>query len=78
LREEQPEIGSDVSKRLVSVKHLLWHGNTEEALDRLVNLVMELSLLPTRSTAAKKVGAGVAAIAAFALMLSLRDSFVGE
>ena len=60
LKEERPETGSDVSKRLVSVKHLLWHGNTEEALDRLVNLILDLSLVPARSTAAEKVGTGVA------------------
>ena len=34
LQEERPETGADVSKRLGSVKHLLWHGNTEEALER--------------------------------------------
>ena len=38
-----------------SVKHLLWHGNTEEALERLRDLLMELSLLEARSNAAKKV-----------------------
>jgi hypothetical protein len=32
LQEERPETGADVSKPLESVKHLLWHGNTEEAL----------------------------------------------
>ena len=31
LREVRPETGAEVSKRLESVKHLLWHGNTEEA-----------------------------------------------
>ena len=60
LKEERPETGSDVSKRLVSVKHLLWHGNTEEALDRLANLILNLSLVPARSAAAEKVGTGVA------------------
>jgi hypothetical protein len=38
LQEERPETGADVSKRLAS-KHLLWHGNTEEALE----LIMDLS-----------------------------------
>jgi hypothetical protein len=42
------------------VKHLLWHGNTEEALDRLANLILDLSLVPARSAAAEKVGTGVA------------------
>ena len=55
LQEERPETGADVSKRLESVKHLLWHGNTEEALERLGGLLMELSLIQARLAAAKKV-----------------------
>ena len=38
-----------------SVKHLLWHGNTEEALQRLGDLLMELGLVQARSNAAKKL-----------------------
>ncbi len=34
LKQEQPQAGEDISKRPASVKHLLWHGNTEEALER--------------------------------------------
>ena len=30
---------AEVSERLESVKHRLWHGNTEEALDRLGEIV---------------------------------------
>jgi hypothetical protein len=37
-QEERPETGADVSKRVESVKHLVWHGNTEEWI--------ELALLP--------------------------------
>ncbi|MDQ2832387.1 MAG: ISKra4 family transposase [Acidobacteriota bacterium] len=59
LQEERPATGAEVSKRLNSVKHLLWHGNTEEALDRLSNLIMELSLIQARSAPAKKVADGV-------------------
>ena len=33
----------DISKQLESVKHLLWHGNAQEALDRLPDLSMDLS-----------------------------------
>ena len=54
LQEERPETGAEVSKRLESVKHLLWHGNTEEALERLGDLLMELSFIQARSNAAKK------------------------
>jgi hypothetical protein len=59
LQEEQPQTGTDVSKRLDSVKHLLGHGNAEEALERLGDLLMELSLIQARSTAAKKVADAV-------------------
>ena len=47
--------GAEVSKRLESLKHLLWHGNTEEALERLGDLLAELSFIQARSNAAKKV-----------------------
>lgn len=59
LQEERPETGADVSKRLESVKHLLWHGNTEDVLDRLGDLLLELSLIQARSSAAKKVADGL-------------------
>jgi hypothetical protein len=59
LQAERPETGADVSKQLESVKHLLWHGNTEEALERLVNLGMDLSLIQAHSAAAEKVAAGI-------------------
>jgi len=59
LQEERPEMGAAVSKRLESVKNLLWHGNTEEALQRLGDLLMELSLIQARCAAAKKVADGL-------------------
>jgi hypothetical protein len=37
LQAERPQFGQEVTKQLESVKHLLWHGNTEEALERLVS-----------------------------------------
>jgi hypothetical protein len=55
LPEERPETGADVSKGLDRVKRLLWHANTEEALERLADLIMDLSLIQGRSAAAKKV-----------------------
>ena len=45
--------------RLESLKHLFWHGNTEEALERLGDLLMELSFIQARSNAAKKVADGL-------------------
>ncbi len=58
LKQERPEAGADISKRLESVKHLLWHGNTEEALERLSNSILDLSLIQARSAAAVKVAEG--------------------
>ena len=59
LKQERPQEGEDISKRLASVKHLLWHGNTEEALERLGNLIMDLSFIQARSPAAAKVADSV-------------------
>jgi hypothetical protein len=59
LQEERPQTDSDVSKQLESVKLLLWHGNTEEALERLVNLSLDLSLIRTHPTAVAKVADGL-------------------
>jgi len=49
LQEERSQTGADVSKELESVKHLLWHGNTQEALERMASLSMELSLIQAHS-----------------------------
>jgi hypothetical protein len=43
-----------------SVKHLLWHGNTAEALERLASLSMGLILTRARSVTAAKVADGLA------------------
>ena len=59
LQDEQPQTGADVSKHLESIKHLLWHGNAEEALERLRDLLIELSLIQARSAAVKKVADNV-------------------
>src|SRR6202049_151791 len=59
LQAEQPELGEEVAKQLESVKHLLWHGNAEEALERLGGLIIELDLLRAFSPAAVKLGQGI-------------------
>ena len=41
------------------MKHLLWHGNAEEALERLGGLLIELELLRAFSPAADKLGQGI-------------------
>ena len=56
LQAERPQFGQEISKQLESVKHLLWHGNTEEALERIGGLNIELDLLRAFSPAADKLG----------------------
>jgi len=60
LEERQPEDGATASKQLESIKHLLWHGNVEEALERLTKLLMDLDLIRDLSAPAEKLAAGVA------------------
>ena len=60
LQAEQGAGGAEVSKQVESVKHLLWHGNVEEALERLSNLFMDLDLIRKRSPVAEKLASGVA------------------
>ena len=42
--EQGQRSAEEVAKQLESVKHLLWHGNAEEALERLAELIIELDL----------------------------------
>ena len=59
-QEEGPQIGTAAAKQAESVKHLLWHGSVEEALDRLANLLMDLDLIRKHSAPAEETigGAG--------------------
>lgn len=59
LQAEQPRIGEEIAKQLESVKHLLWHGNAEEALERLGGLIIELDLLRAFLPAADKLRQGI-------------------
>ena len=45
-------------KRIDSVKHLLWHGNVAEALDRLDEMLLDLEFIGD-SPAAEKLAAGL-------------------
>jgi hypothetical protein len=38
LKPEQAASGDGVSKQIDSVKHLLWHGNVDQALERFPGL----------------------------------------
>ena len=60
LQQERPETGADVAKQLESIKHLLWHGNTPEALERITGLSIDLSLIQAHSVPAAKVANGLA------------------
>jgi hypothetical protein len=60
LQAEKPEAGAAASKRIESIKHLLWHGNVEEALERVGNLLMDLDLIRKHTAAAEKLAVGVA------------------
>ena len=59
LQEEKSEIGAGASKQVESVKHLLWHGNVDEALDRVADLRMDLDLMRKHSAPAEKLSAGL-------------------
>ena len=59
LQQERPESGTYLSKQLDSIKHLLWHGNTPEALERMTSLSIDLSLIWPHSAPAAKVANGL-------------------
>jgi len=63
LQSERPEEaeGAKASKKLESIKHFLWHGNVEEALERVVHLSMDLDEIQASSPAARKLRGGLAA-----------------
>jgi len=51
---------AELSKRIDSIKHLLWHGNVAEALDRMSDTLLDLELIRAQSAAAEKLAAGLA------------------
>jgi len=59
LQADRPDEGSAVSKQIASVKYLLWHGNVDEALDRIDNLFMDLDLISRQSAPADQLAAGI-------------------
>jgi hypothetical protein len=60
LQSDQAADGGGVSKSLESIKHPLWHGNVDEALDRISNLLLDLDLMPKPSLVMEKLAAGIA------------------
>ena len=59
LLAERPEEGAAASKQIGSIKHLLWHGNVDEALDRIDRLWIDLDLISRRSGPADQLAAGI-------------------
>ena len=53
------DIGAAIATRLESVKHLLWHGNVIEALERQAALMFDLDLIRHHSAAAEKLAVGL-------------------
>jgi hypothetical protein len=56
---ERPEEGAAASKQIGSIKHLLWHGNVDEALDRIDRLWIDLDLISRPSGPADQLAAGI-------------------
>jgi hypothetical protein len=53
------ETGKAIAKRIESVKHLIWHGNVAEVLERLHDLLEDLDLIRVHSAAAEKLACGM-------------------
>ena len=60
LQTGRPEEGAAASKQIESVKYLLWHGNVDEALDRIDSLFIDLDLIRRQSDPADKLALGIA------------------
>ena len=52
---EDETFGADVEEALESVKHYLWHGNVESALERLEDLSFTLDINRRRSAPTGKL-----------------------
>jgi hypothetical protein len=60
LMAEMDKEGKTASKQMESIKHLLWHGNVEEALERIDSLFLDLDLISRRCEPAAKLAKGLA------------------
>jgi hypothetical protein len=63
LQAERPDEGASSSKQIASIKHLLWHGNVDEALDRVDSLFIDLDLISRQSAPADKLAVGISDLA---------------
>ena len=55
VAEENSALGTDIAKLLESVKHYLWHGNVDAALEHLESLSFDLDLNRRHSAAVTKL-----------------------
>jgi hypothetical protein len=60
LPAERPDEGVAASKPIESVKHLLWHGHVDEALDRSDRLFIDGDLIRRPSELADQWAVGIA------------------
>jgi hypothetical protein len=56
---DRAQEAAELSKRIDSVKHLLWHGNVAETLDRMADMLLNPELIRAHSAAAEKLAAGL-------------------
>jgi hypothetical protein len=59
LQDEPPQTGAAAAKQVNSIKHLLWHGNVEEALERIGDLLLDLDLIRKLSAPGEKFSASL-------------------
>jgi hypothetical protein len=59
LKDEQPEVGEEVTRELESIKHFLWHGNTFQALRWLEGLLIDLEFPEVPSPLTQKVAKSI-------------------
>ena len=52
-------VADGISRQIESIKHLLWHGNVCEALERQSTLLTRLEFFRGRSTAAERLTTGL-------------------
>ena len=52
---EHPARGAEASRQLDSIKHLLWHGNAEEALERIDQQLWDLEEIRGSSATVSKL-----------------------
>lgn len=47
----QSEIVTEMSKKIDSMKHLIWHGNVTEALEHLEGMLLDMDFIREHSPA---------------------------